>query len=179
MQRVRTDGLKKSLEFLDGKITHVQKGQLTKSAQDLVDTKEEEKTSKAMRKVEKKHLEIDTEAEGRYKLFIHTPFRDQMGKSDFEEEYIISLTWLGKKQDTENRSMLVKLDTKATNNSILRNRVKLKDADEKYQGLGLERDYTPNQQAKRSKPIEEAKKQRETDRSGNHIYKRSPRPAED
>jgi len=78
---------------------------------------------------------------------------------------------LGKKEEDKKRPLLVKLDSGVTKFRILRNSAKLKDADVRYQGIGLEHDYTPIQKEDRRKLLAKAREMTLEDQSGNYVYR--------
>jgi len=169
--RQRTDTVQKSFEALDGNIDNIQQGQLEIPTQGdlniektIIDMRDEEarKSNMIVYNTEESKEEAPRDRYRADTLFIHTLFRDQIGMTEFKEEYILNVTRLEKKQDVKNRPIWVKLDTQATKNSIFRNTAKLRAADKKYKQLGLEHDYTPKQQAERKKT---GRRSKETTRS--------------
>jgi len=128
---IRTQGkgreqtLQKSIEALDGKINDIQQGQLENPAQgdiniekqNIIDMRDEDARKSNMTVYNaKESKEAPRERQRTDTLFILILFKDQIGITEFKEEYILNVIRLGKKQYDKNRPIRVNLDIQSTTN---------------------------------------------------------------
>jgi hypothetical protein len=84
---------------------------------------------------------------------------------------IVKVMWLGKKEESKVRPLLVQFEDMLTKNLLMANLSKLKTADPNMRIMTISHDMTQNERIECKKLVEEAKTREKDDSSGEWVYR--------